>query len=94
MKFLNNPAIAPFLAVANVVASGVFVSYYWIQVETGLSQGTKVSCFAPIPVAQLALETTYLPTLGITAFTPRRRFWPFPLPIPGWLQKILQALGL
>jgi hypothetical protein len=91
VKFLNNPAIAPFLAVANVVSSGVYVTQYFIQVETGLP-GTNVSFFTPIPEAKVALSTTDLPTLGITAFTPRRRFWPFP--IPGWLEKILQALGL
>ena len=70
VKFLNNPAIAPFLAVANVIASGVFVSFYFLQVETGTLQGTVVSFFTPIPVAQVALSTAYVPTLGITAFTP------------------------
>ena len=93
VKFLNNPAIAPFLAVANVTASDVFVSYYFIQLQTG-PQGTVISFFTPIPVAQVALATAYLPTLGITAFTPRWRFWPIPWPIPGWLWKILHALGL
>ena len=70
VKFLNNPAIAPFLAVANVIASGVFVYFYFLQVETGTLHGTVVSFFTPIPVAQVALSTAYLPTLGITAFTP------------------------
>jgi hypothetical protein len=91
VKFLNNPAIAPFLAVANVVAGGVYVTQYFTQIETGLP-GTNVSFFTPIPEAKLALATAYLPTLGIAAFTPKRRFFPFP--IPGWLEKILQALGL
>jgi hypothetical protein len=94
VKFLNNPAIAPFLAVANVTAGGISISNHLIQVETGLSQGTVVSFFTPIPVAEVALPSTYVPTLGITAFTPVRRF-PFPpWPIPGWLEKILRALGL
>jgi hypothetical protein len=94
VKFLNNPAIAPFLAVANVTTSGVFVSYYFIQVESGGPQGTKVSFFTPIPVIQVALATAYGPTLGITAFTPKRRFWPFPWPIPRWIENILKAVGL
>lgn len=91
VKFLNNPAIAPLLAAANVTASGVSVFQYFIQVETGLP-GTKVSFYTPIPEAKVALATAYLPTLGITAFTSGRRFLPFP--IPGWIEKILQALGL
>jgi hypothetical protein len=70
VKFLNNPAIAPFLAVANVTASGVFVSYYFIQLETGGPKGAVISFFTPIPVVQVALSTAYVPTLGITAFTP------------------------
>jgi LVIVD repeat-containing protein len=70
LKFLNDPAIAPFLAVANVTASGVFVSYYFIELETGLPQGSVISFFKPIPVAQVALAKAYVPTLGITAFTP------------------------
>lgn len=69
VKFLNNPAIAPFLAVAYITASDLFVSFYFIQVDTGLPQ-TVVQFFTPIPVAQVALPTTYIPTLGITAFTP------------------------
>ncbi len=97
VKFLNNPAIAPFLAVANLTASGVFVSSYLIQVETGGPQGPVISFFTPIPVAQVPLPTAYVPTLsitlGITAFTPRRRYWWFQW-IPGWLEKILQAFGL
>jgi len=94
VKFLNNPAIAPFLAVANVTAKGVFVSYYFIQVETGGLEGTKILFFTPVPVAEVGLATTSVPTLGITAFNPRWRFWPFPWPVPRWLQNILQALGL
>jgi hypothetical protein len=100
VKFLNNPAIAPYLAVANLTESdGVFVSVYLIQVETGLPQ-TVISFVTPIPVAQVAAMTTEgylrppLPTLGITAFKPpgwlekisrHRR-----LLVPGWLEKILQ----
>jgi hypothetical protein len=70
VKFLNNPAIAPFLAVAYINAKGVFVSYYFIQVLTGGLEGTVVEFFTPIPVAQVALARGYVPTLGITAFTP------------------------
>ena len=70
VKFLNNPAIAPFLAVANVTASGVFVSHYLLQLETGLPQGSVIEFFTPIPVVHVALATAYVPTLGITAFTP------------------------
>jgi hypothetical protein len=82
VKFMHNPAIAPFLAVANVTESGVFVSFYLIQVETGLPQGTVVSFFTPNPVATVALPASYVPTLGITAFTPLRWFWPIPFPFP------------
>ena len=82
VKFLNNPANAPSLAVANATASGVSVSTYLIQVETGLSQGTVVSFFSPIPVAEVELATGYAATLGITSFTPkRRRWWPRPRPL-------------
>jgi hypothetical protein len=90
VKFLNNPAIAPFLAVANVTAYDASVSFYWIQVDTG--SNTVVSFFSPIPVTKINLPTTSLPTLGITAFTPkvRWRFWPFPF--PGWLTNIWQTL--
>ena len=91
VKFLNNPAIAPFLAVANVTASGVFVSNHFIQLETGLPKGSVISFFTPIPEVQVALATAYVPTLGITAFTPRRIFRPSPW---GWYKWILQALGL
>ena len=69
VKFLNNPAIAPFLTVANVIESGVFVYFYFLQVETG-GPKTVVSFFTPILETQVALSTGYLPTLGITAFTP------------------------
>ena len=95
VKFLNNPAIAPFLAVANVTGKGVYVSYYFINLETGPS-GTKILFFTPIPVVEvgLATATEYVLTLGITEFTPRRIFWPFPWPLPMWLEKILRALGL
>ncbi len=82
VKFMHNPAIAPFLAVANVTGSGVSVSFYTIQVETGLPQGTVVSFFTPNPVATVALPASYVPTLGITAFTPLRWFWPLPWPFP------------
>ncbi len=70
VKFLNNPAIAPFLAVANVTESAVYVSYYVLQLETATPKGSVVSFFTPVPVVQVGLATGYVPTLGITAFTP------------------------
>lgn len=70
VKFLNNPAVAPFLAVADVNENGVFVYFYILQVETGGDQGTVVEFFTPVPMAQVALSTAYLPTLGITWFEP------------------------
>jgi hypothetical protein len=70
VKFLNNPAVAPFLTVADVNENGVFVYLYMLQAETGGDQGTIVEFFTPIPMAQVALSTAYLPTLGITWFEP------------------------
>jgi hypothetical protein len=40
VKFLNNPEIAPVLALANVTPSGVSVSTYLMQAETGLPDGS------------------------------------------------------
>ena len=76
VKFLNNPAIAPVLAVANATASGVSVSYDVIQWASGPPQ--TFSFDTPNPVVQVALAppipTAYvLPTLGITAFTPQQK---------------------
>jgi hypothetical protein len=63
--------------------------------DTGSDPG-GVRSFTPIPVAQVTMATGYVPTLGITAFTPTIRFriWPFPIRIPGWLGRILKTLGL
>jgi hypothetical protein len=98
VKFLNNPAVAPLLAVANVTNEGFFVTEYFIQVEQvaadhgGLTN--SISLATPNPVAQVALKPTLNPTLGITAFTIKPVFppphWPFPL--PGWLSNILRRL--
>ena len=78
VKFLNNPAIAPVLAVANVTASGVSISYYVIQVQLDPPESSTISFDTPNPVVQVALAqpqpTAYvLPTLGITAFTPKQK---------------------
>jgi hypothetical protein len=91
VKFLNNPAIAPYLAVANVTGSGVSISNHLIQVTTGGATG--VSFFTPIEKASVALSTTVIPTLGVTAFTPTVRFRWIPW-WPGWLAGFLRALGL
>jgi hypothetical protein len=94
VKFLNNPAIAPYLAVANNVESGLSVSTYLIQVTTGLN--TNVSFFMPILSVPVPLATASLPTIGITAFTPAWRFpawWPGGW-WPGWLAELLRTIGL
>jgi hypothetical protein len=97
VKFLNNPAVAPFLAVANVTNDAFFVTAYFIQSEEAVAPDGAltniVSVSTPNPVAQVALKATLRPTLGITAFTikpilPPPHFWP----LPGWLSKLLQRL--
>lgn len=94
VKFLNNPAIAPFLAVANLTAAGIQVSYYFLETETDPPESSTVTYFTPVPTAEVTkLSTAYPVTLGITAFTPKPRIPPFPFPVPKWLQKILESLG-
>jgi len=71
VKFLNNPAIPPYLAVANVTQSDVSVSYYSIELETGRPQGSVVSLIEPSnSVVPVTLLPSLVPTLGITALTP------------------------
>jgi LVIVD repeat len=97
VKFLNNPAVAPLLAVANVTNEGFFVTEYFIQVEQipandgGLTN--SLSLATPNPVAKVALNPTLSPTLGITGFTikliiPPPHWWP----LPGWLWKLVQRI--
>jgi hypothetical protein len=89
VKFLNNPAVAPFLATANVTSEGFFVRSNFLVLE---STGTtsSISIATPHPVAKVVLAATLNPSLGITAFTPPPPPWVGPL--PPWLQKILQRI--
>jgi hypothetical protein len=91
VKFLNNPAVAPFLAVANVTNDGFFVTQYSFLAENDRST-SSIAMFTPNPVAKVALNATLSPTLGITAFTiaPIVRPWGWPFPLPPWLAKLLQ----
>lgn len=97
VKFLNNPAVAPFLAVANVTNDAFYVTEYFILAEERVASDgvltNVVSVSTPNPVAKVALKATLRPTLGITAFTIKPIFPPPHLwPLPGWLSKLLQRL--
>ena len=94
LKFLNNPAEAPFLAVANVTnEQGYWISSNLLFLTTGNSTGIQIG--TPIPTIQVMLAPTLNPTLGITAFTPPPPPWRFPIPLPPWLEKWLaRLLGL
>lgn len=95
VRFLNNPAIAPYLAVANLAAEqGFFVTCNFLFLESDGINAT-IHLGAPIPLAQVALASTDNPTLGITAFEPPALPpwhipW-LPWPLPPWLR---QRLGI
>jgi hypothetical protein len=68
LKFLNNPAVAPFLAVANVTAEqGYLVTANFLVLQTGELTST-LTIATPNPVAKVALAPTLNPTLGITGW--------------------------
>jgi hypothetical protein len=92
VKFLNNPAEAPFLAVANVTSEGFFVRSNFLVLESNESTST-IQIATPHPVATVALAATN-PTLGITAFTlPTIHIPPGGWQLPPWILKIWQWLG-
>jgi hypothetical protein len=84
VRFLNNPAIPPYLAAANVTSEhGFFVTCNFLFFESDGRHAT-IQLGKPIPVAKVALAATNNPTLGITAFeSPVGPPWHFPwLPWP------------
>jgi hypothetical protein len=68
VKFLNNPAIAPFLAVANVTDQyGFLITSNFLFLESdGVTSTIQIG--TPNPVAEVALAPTANPTLGITGW--------------------------
>ena len=94
VRFLNNPADAPWLIAANVTAGGgLFVSVNLLNGSTP----TGLGFFEPAPFANVTLASTGAPsfegvgapplgiTLGVTALDPLRIRFPFPhfpFPIP------------
>jgi len=69
LKFLNNPAVAPFLAVANVTDQhGFLVTSNFLVLENNGHTST-LQIATPNPVAKVALAPTLNPTLGITGWT-------------------------
>ena len=77
MKFLNNPAIAPFLAVANVTEN----KKYYVNLDLLLLEGTgsptvaKIQIMHPVLRTEVTLGSMQNPTLGITAFEPPPPWW-------------------
>ncbi len=69
LKFLNNPAVAPLLAVANVTNEHGFLitSNFFVLESDG--QTSTLQRATPNPVATAALAPTLNPTLGITGWT-------------------------
>jgi len=87
VRFLNNPAVAPFLAVANITSEGFYVRSNFLVLEsTGTS--TSISIAKPNPVAKVALAVTLNPSLGITAFTLPPIIPPGGWQLPPWVEKI------
>jgi hypothetical protein len=69
LKFLNNPAVAPLLAVANVTnEQGFLVTSNFLVLESDERTST-IQIATPSPVAKVALAPTLNPTLGITGWT-------------------------
>jgi hypothetical protein len=69
LKFLNNPAVAPLLAVANVTnEQGFLVTSNFLVLESD-GQTSTLQRATPIPVAKVGLAPTLNPTLGITGWT-------------------------
>jgi hypothetical protein len=68
LKFLNNPAVAPLLAVANVTdAHGFLVTSNFLVLESA-GDITTLQRATPIPIAKVALAPTLNPTIGITGW--------------------------
>ncbi|HEV2577248.1 MAG TPA: hypothetical protein VGU25_08555 [Acidobacteriaceae bacterium] len=69
LKFLNNPAVAPLLAVANVTNQhGFLITSNFFVLESDGHTSTLQRA-TPNPVATAALAPTLNPTLGITGWT-------------------------
>jgi LVIVD repeat len=69
IKFLNNPAIAPLLAVANVTNEhGFLITASFLVLESN-GQTSTLTRATPNPVATVGLAPTLNPTLGITGWT-------------------------
>jgi len=68
VKFLNNPAMAPLLAVANVTTKrGFFITSNFLLPESD-GHTTTIQIGKPIPEAHVTLAPTLNPTLGITGW--------------------------
>lgn len=89
VALLKDPARAPSLAVASTTDSAVSLAHYAIRMPT--AGGAPLSVSSPGAAVRLALAGSIAPTLGIAAFTPRRRF--FSIPLPGWLETIVRRIG-
>jgi PEP-CTERM motif-containing protein len=84
VKFLNNPAVAPFLAVANVIEG----NKYYVNLDFLFLEGTGTNV-AKLQISVLKTEVTLgsmqNPTLGITAFEPPPPWWrTLPWPPHNW----------
>ena len=84
VKFLNNPAIAPFLALANVTEG----NKYYVNLDLFLLEGTdspnvaKLQIMHPVLKKEVTLGSMENPTLGVTAFEPPPPWWrviPWPM---------------
>jgi hypothetical protein len=68
LKFLNNEAVPPLLAVANVTdAHGFLVTSNFLVIESN-GDSTTLQRSTPNPVAKVALLPTLNPTIGITGW--------------------------
>jgi hypothetical protein len=93
VKFLNNPAIAPFLAVANVTEQGYSVSAYrLITVASSDPSGWTIRIASSTPAVNAPVSSMENPTLGITAFEPPPPPW-WKFLVPGWLLQWLQKIA-
>lgn len=68
LKFLNNPTVPPFLAVANVTAEQGFLVTSNFPVLGFDGHASTLEISKPNPVAKVGLAPTLNPTLGITGW--------------------------